>query len=62
MPWLRVNQTSLTALNAVPTPDFALEFHFGDMPGLPKATLFSMNWYVLDYFYKNKEYCDKNED
>jgi hypothetical protein len=37
MPWLRVNQTLLARLKAVPTPDFALEVHLAGIPGHPGA-------------------------
>src|SRR5581483_803146 len=37
MPWLRVNQTRLFRLSAVPTPVFALDVHRGGIPGQPGA-------------------------
>src|ERR1043166_7417060 len=37
MPWLRVNQTRLRAVSAVPTPLLALEVHRAGMPGDPGA-------------------------
>ena len=39
MPWLRVNQTRLTAERAVPTPLLALEVQRGGMPGQPGASV-----------------------
>src|SRR5579863_937320 len=39
MPWLRVNQTRLCWLRAVPTPVFALEVQRGGIPGQPGAYL-----------------------
>src|SRR5690348_8675921 len=37
MPWLRVNQTWLGDVSAVPTPLFALEVQRAAMPGAPGA-------------------------
>src|ERR1051326_8644931 len=39
MPWLIVNQTRLSAVNAVPTPSLLLEVQRGEIPGQPGASL-----------------------